>query len=308
MPLTINDRQFSGEGIITGLETSDCPRGALQPGGRLLPYAGRFAWRAVQCGNLDLRSQCRHLRQRHAGPQGQYLDEVVAGINYDVGWDVVLGLGYIYRDLGNIIEDMSADGGNNYLIANPGVRADPARITELENEVNRLRTSGASQLEVSRAQSRLDSYRSLGRLFPKATRTYHALVLSLNKRLANRVSLIANYTFSRTIGSYPGTYDATTDDNSPNFSAAYDLVDAQDNKNGPLPTDRPHSFKFLGTYSQPPARRRQARLRSDVQHVLGTADQRARSTPIYGSGNIFLLPRGSGAHADHHAVRCAHRL
>ncbi len=294
VPLTINDRQFSGEGIITGLETSDCPRGALQPGGRLLPYAGRLPGAPCSVATSIYDLNAGTYGNVMPGLKGQYLDEVVAGINYDVGWDVVLGLGYIYRDLGNIIEDMSADGGNNYLIANPGVRADPARITELENEVNRLRTSGASQLEVSRAQSRLDSYRSLGRLFPKATRTYHALVLSLNKRLANRVSLIANYTFSRTIGNYPGTYDATTDDNSPNFSAAYDLVDAQDNKNGPLPTDRPHNFKFLGTYSQPLPGGGKLDFGLTFSMYSGRPINVLGAHPIYGSGNIFLLPRGSG--------------
>ena len=52
--------------------------------------------------------------------KGQYSDEIVAGIQYDVGLDIVLGASYIHRDLGRVIEDVSTDGGNNYIIANPG--------------------------------------------------------------------------------------------------------------------------------------------------------------------------------------------
>ncbi len=294
VPLTINDRQFSGEGVMTGSETADCPRGALQQGGRLLPFAGQRA--GAPCGLVRANDDLNAGTYGNVMPglKGQHLDEVVAGLNYDVGWDVVLGLGYIYRDLGNIIEDMSADGGNNYLIANPGVRADPQRISELEAEVNRLRTSGAAPLEVNRAQSRLDQYRSLGRLFPKAQRTYHALVLSLNKRLSNRVSLIANYTFSRTLGNYPGTYDATTDENSPNFSGAYDLVDAQDNKNGPLPTDRPHNLKFLGTYAQPLPGGGKLDFGLTFSMYSGRPINVLGTHPIYGNSYVYILPRGAG--------------
>ena len=294
VPLTINDRQFSGEGIITGSQAADCPRAALQYGGRLLPYAGQRPGAPCSIVRPDDDLNAGTYGNVMPGLKGQHLDEIVAGINYDVGWDVVLGLGYIYRDLGNIIEDMSADGGNNYLIANPGVQADPTRITELENEVSRLRATGASPLAVSQAQSRLDAYRSVGRLFPKAQRTYHALVLSLNKRLSNRVSLIANYTFSRTLGNYPGTYDATTDDNSPNFSGAYDLVDAQDNKNGPLPTDRPHNLKFLGTYAQPLPGGGKLDFGLTFSMYSGRPINVLGTHPIYGNSYIFILPRGAG--------------
>jgi len=106
--------------------------------------------------------------------------------------------------------------------------------------------------------------------------------------------LIANYTFSRTLGNYPGTYDATTDDNSPNFSGAYDLVDAQDNKNGPLPTDRPHNLKFLGTYAQPLPGGGKLDFGLTFSMYSGRPINVLGTHPIYGNSYIFILPRGAG--------------
>ena len=34
--------------------------------------------------------------------RGQYINEIVAGFQYDVGLDMVLGIAYTHRDLGNI--------------------------------------------------------------------------------------------------------------------------------------------------------------------------------------------------------------
>lgn len=294
VPMTINDRQFSGEGTLTGAPTTSCPRAALQPGGRLLPYAGTVPGAECLLSQRGDDLNGGAYGQVMPGLKGQFIDEVVAGLDYDVGWDVVLGVGYIYRTLGNIIEDMSADGGNNYLIANPTYQVDPDRVTELESDINRLRTSGAAPADINRAEARLLNYRSLSNLVPPAVRSYHALVLKAQKRLSNRVSVLANYTYSRTLGNYPGTYDAVADENVPNFSANYDLVDLLANKTGPLPTDRPHNLKLLGTYEQPLPGGGSLNMGLTFSAYSGRPINVLGAHAIYGNSAVYILPRGSG--------------
>ncbi|MFO0577984.1 MAG: TonB-dependent receptor [Polyangia bacterium] len=297
IPLTINDRQFSGEGIFTGAPVGDCPTAPVQPGGRPVPYAGAGA-RPGAC-DLDNLANGNQNGGRYGnvlpGTRGQYIDEVTAGLSYDVGFDVVLGVGYIYRTLGNIIEDMSVDGGTNYVIGNPGKPADPALVQSLETEIAQLGndSSPAAQQQLERKQAQLAALRSVGTLFPRARREYHALVLTATKRLSNRFSIIANYTYSRMFGNYPGTYDATVDENLPNFSSQFDLTDLLANRNGPLPNDRPHNLKFLGTYQQP--------IKSGTLNI-GLTFSAYSGRPInvlgahniYGNSQVFILPRGAG--------------
>ena len=296
LPLTINDRQFSGEGVFTGAEVSGCQTKALQPGGRALP---------TPAGTCDLNSLTADGANQNGGRygnvmpnlKGQYLDEVVAGINYDVGYDLVLGVGYIYRSLGNIVEDMSVDGGSNYIIGNPGVAPDPQQIAELQAKVASLQTATptpANLDSLQRVQAQLDAYRAIGRLFPKAKRVYNALVLTANKRLSSRFGIIANYTYSRMIGNYPGTYDGTADENLPNFSSQYDLTDLLANRNGPLPNDRPHNLKLLGTYQQPIRTSGTLTIGLTFSAYSGRPINVLGAHPIYGASQVFLLARGSG--------------
>ena len=228
------------------------------------------------------------------GLKGQYVDEVVAGLNYDVGLNMVLGIGYIYRSLGNIIDDISFDGGNTYLIANPGATPNPQVIADLEAEVARLRQSGASTDAITRAQGKLQTYQALSTLFPKPQRNYHALVLSVNKRLSNRFSILANYTYSRTLGNYPGTFDATVNENFPNFSSNYDLTHLFVNKNGPLPTDRPHNIKLLATYEQPLPGGGRLNFGLTFTAYSGRPINVSGADLIYGTGQVYILPRGAG--------------
>ena len=54
------------------------------------------------------------------GIQAEYIDEIMAGVELAVVKDVVLGVTYQHRRLGRVIEDVSTDGANTYIIANPG--------------------------------------------------------------------------------------------------------------------------------------------------------------------------------------------
>jgi hypothetical protein len=54
------------------------------------------------------------------GLKPQYLDERIAGVEYELMEDLKLGIAYQNRELGRVIEDVSTDGANTYIIANPG--------------------------------------------------------------------------------------------------------------------------------------------------------------------------------------------
>ena len=78
------------------------------------------------------------------------------------------------------------------------------------------------------------------------------------------------------------------------FDWEYDLPELLVNRNGPLPNDRPHNFKFSGAYK--------ISLRRPGNIVLGMVLTAQSGTPIevlgrhptYGPNETFILPRGSG--------------
>lgn len=85
-------------------------------------------------------------------------------------------------------------------------------------------------------------------------RKYHAFEVSVDRRFANDFTFNANYTYSRLRGNFSGL--AQTDENgrnSPNVGRSFDLPHvgytvAGGADNGPLATDRPHVFKFSGSF------------------------------------------------------------
>ncbi|HMU39270.1 MAG TPA: carboxypeptidase regulatory-like domain-containing protein [Pseudomonadota bacterium] len=302
IPLDINDRQLTAEGMYSSefVPGTQCDRVTLQPGGRAVPVP------SAACNFItpDSPGMVNGGRAPLIAPgiKGQYINEFTVGLNYDVGLDIVLGVSYIHRDLGNIVEDMSPDGGTTYLLANPGVPADPTVIAQLQADVDRLKPAGTAtnakvedQLAYQDAVALLGAYKLVGSVFPKARRNYDALVLTMNKRLSNRFSVISSYTYSRAIGNYPGTFSSSNGQLDPNISSQFDLIDLLANRNGPLPTDRPHNFKLTGFYQQP--------LFGDKGKLsVGLTFTATSGRPIevlgrhvyYGRREVYLLPRGSG--------------
>ena len=241
--------------------------------------------------------QCTASPYGGAGPttispklQGQYINEVVAGLQYDVGLDVVLGAAYVHRELGNVIEDISPDAANHYLVANPGADVDSDTVKDLQNQIAKAADPAkkallSNQLALYKAQSS----------FEKPRRDYDAMVLTAQKRFSHNFLMLASYTYSRTIGNYPGTYSSTNAQLNPNSSTQYDLRELMLNRDGPLPTDRPHNFKLLGTYHIP--------MKGDLSGfdvglnfnaISGRPIDVLGRHPLYGRYETFVLPRGAG--------------
>ena len=92
---------------------------------------------------------------------------------------------------------------------------------------------------------------------PPPNWNYFGLNLALEKRFSNNWQGGLSYTWNRTTGCWPGL--SSTDEggrNSPNSNRCYDLwfiqYDLKGNPlHGVLPHDRPHYFKFYGSYSFP---------------------------------------------------------
>jgi hypothetical protein len=152
------------------------------------------------------------------------------GYDYSISSTLVASVRYTNRRLVRTIEDVGTLGpeGEIYYIANPGfgLTADPKTW-----DVGFPTT-------------------------PKAKRNYDAVEFRLDKRFSTRYQYAASYTWSRQYGNYSGL--ASSDENgrtSPNVNRYFDLPWLGYNEKGqfaegPLATDRPHTFKFFGGYTQ----------------------------------------------------------
>jgi outer membrane receptor protein involved in Fe transport len=165
--------------------------------------------------------------------------EYTFGTAYDFGEGFILEGRYTHKNLIRTIDDIGyhaltgATQDEFYYIGNPGegVCAKPA----------------CGQYDIP------------GAVAAKATRVFDAVEVRVQKRLG-KFSLDSSYTWSRLFGNYSGS--ASSDEaqrrdgggrSSPNVSRYYDLpfigftADGKPD-DGPLPTDRPHFFKFGGNY------------------------------------------------------------
>ena len=285
IPIDIADRSFSKEGFAQQqVDRSGCAPGAVDASGRIIDIS--------KCDFGTIQNQ-KILGGVFApvapAIKGQYSQEMVAGIQYDVGLDIVLGASYIHRDLGRVIEDLSPDGGHTYFISNPGDGVDQSAVTDLKARI----AATNDPMQKATLQQQLQLYQQITVGYPKPTRNYDALVLTATKRLSHNFLLLASYTYSRSIGNYPGLYQPSNGQTDPNISTQYDFRELLTNRNGPLPNDRPHNIKLQGSYFIP---------FGGNTVVLGLAFNANSGTPIevlgaspqIGESEVFVLPRGSG--------------
>jgi outer membrane receptor protein involved in Fe transport len=152
----------------------------------------------------------------------QTVNELTAGIEYELFKNLALSARGIYRAQGSVIEDGSFDNGLHYFLFNPG-----------ESQTERL------------------SQEIFGSGFGRARRYYRALEFSATKRFSNNYQFIASYVFSSLIGNYEGLFRNDNGQSDPNITSLFDLVGLLENTYGRLPNDRPHVFKFDGSYQTP---------------------------------------------------------
>ena len=203
--------------------------------------------------------------------ENQYVREIILGAEREVMPDVAVGLRYIYRDYGQVIEDFLCMDDGTYCIGNPG-----------EGIMKRIFT--------------LDYATTFPAPEPK--RIFRGVQLDASKRFSDNWSVLASYLWSKLSGNYDGEFAPFTNAGpDPNISAAYDYYDFFTNgqnrdvitNRGPLSNDRRHQFKVSGVYV------------TDFRLSVGLSAYYRTGTPVtrygfsdaYGRYEFFLTKRGA---------------
>ena len=298
IPMDINVRAFGGE--ITNFTQYNFNR-RLPTNGAYDPNCDVDFGKAEELSSIIY--QCQDTFQQallgggtefvSPGLKGQYTQELVFGAEYEVLADLTMGMNYIHRTLPVVIEDISTDGGNSYLITNPGENLD-GESAKLQAEADRLMASGdpeqmaLGELYASRAEQML-----YVKNFDKPTRDYDALQITAKQRPTKRSLVQASYTYSRSQGNYPGLFSTETGQLDPNLTSLYDLPDLMANRFGPLGLDRPHNLKIDGFYQFDFKTAGALTTGVSFRALSGIAHNALASHPTYGTGESYVLPRGA---------------
>jgi len=220
------------------------------------------------------------------GMEGQYTQELIFGAEYEVMPDFTVGANYIHRTLPTIIEDMSTDGGANYLIGNPSHNYD-SEADKLDAQAAMTTNSSLAALYRSRA-SQLRAVK----FFDPPSRNYDAVALTAKTRATRYGLLTATYTYSRAKGNYPGLFSTETNQLDPNITSQYDLPDLMPNRYGPSGLDRPHNLKVDGFYQFDLRKAGLVIVGASFRAQSGIPHNTLAAHPIYGPNESYLLPRG----------------
>jgi outer membrane receptor protein involved in Fe transport len=221
------------------------------------------------------------------GIKAQYLDEAILGVEYALEDDLRLGLSLHDRRLGRVLEDVSPDNTETYILSNPGEFPE-----EEETKLRAAIESATDPAERERLEHLLDVYTGI-RNFDRPTRTYQAVQLTALKRFSRAFFLQASYTYARTRGNFPGLYSPDSGAVLPNITAQYDLVELLANRDGPLPNDRPHDLKVDSYYVLDLARAGTITTGARLHLGSGTPIDALASNSMYGFDESFVLPRGA---------------
>jgi hypothetical protein len=180
--------------------------------------------------------------------RGQYYDEVTAGYDRRLGSSYRVGLRGTFRALRWVVEDGAPDPSSPFIVGNPG--------------------------------------RGAMAYLPRASRDYAALELTLERSRAP-LTFLVSYALSRNRGNYTGLFTTDALALGANSGPQFDFPDQLVNAMGPLPNDRTHVVKFVGSY------------RLSMGLTVGTSALLASGAPLseYGTGPggytwTFVRPRG----------------
>ncbi len=203
------------------------------------------------------------------GLKPQSVGEYSAGLEYELARDLVVGVRGVYRHMRNVIEDGSFDDGDTYFLFNPG-RNEPG-------------TTERAACEGDPANNRPP------RCFGRAQRFYRALEFTATKRFTNNWQIITSYVYSSLTGNYEGLFRNDNGQSDPNITSLFDLQSLLNNTYGRLPNDRPHQFKFNGSYRTP----WKLLVSGNFYAQSGTPFNMLIPHPIYGNNEGFNVQRGT---------------
>jgi outer membrane receptor protein involved in Fe transport len=258
-PLEIMSRGGTGEARIQGRRTAaNCD-----------PLSGDYP---ASCN--DAENLVRNPNNASAGPNDKWYtsaigrtaidpntkpqssDEFSAGGELEIIPNGRLSLTYIHREMNRIIEDMSRDEGQTLFIGNPGY--------------------------------------GIASDFPRAERTYNAGIVSFTKQFSDLWLAQASYTLSHLQGNWEGLFRAQTGQLDPGANSDYDLRSLLINRKGDLAGDRRHEIKLFVSRDFPIGKSHNLNIGAGYQARSGGPTNHLGRHVLYGRGEVFLLPRGSG--------------
>nr|WP_255216769.1 TonB-dependent receptor [Pseudenhygromyxa sp. WMMC2535] len=309
LPLQLNSRVFGGlVGVNRSFQQSDCLGQSTTVDGVAHPRIDDNGQPTEWC--VDTNSSTTGLVEGAIVPRlkGQYNQQFQVGYEQEVIEDLVVGFRWLHTDLGRAVEDVSTNGGQNFIIANPGeavresdIQAQRDTCSSLQAEYDSFDPDDDDRNPVARELNRcnflVDAYEQINDQFDKPTRNYDAWTLQLQKRFAKNWLLLASYTYSRLVGNYDGFVDPINGSINIGASTQYDIPELVRNSYGPLSSNIPHRVKVDGFYSFDLKQAGRLTLGTSFRFQSGFPVNVRSDTPNFnyaGSYLVYMLPRGSG--------------
>jgi hypothetical protein len=224
--------------------------------------------------------------------KASYVNEAVAGFEFEPLSQMNVGVRYIHRDIPRVLEDVQPF---------PIVAGD-------------LGIAGATTADYTLTNPGPDTATAgdLGASFEKPIHRYNAIEVTADKRFAGRWALQTSYRYSRLRGTFEGFFRDDNGQSDPGLTSLFDFPTNDPSYNaigvpqfgyrgdvrflgrlgeGPLPLDRPHQVKAYGNYEFPFA----LNIGGGFSFSSGKPLTALAAHPVYGnSGEIPEGPRGSG--------------
>jgi len=223
-----------------------------------------------------------------------YIQEAVAGFEFEALPQLTLGIQYLYRDMPRVLEDLGTAAAVLYFT---GDSADAERYIGNPRE-----GSPDTVLDVG--------------AFEDPVHTYQSLEFTAHKRFSGRWSFVGSYRYSKLEGTYEGffrndnlqpnpaissMFDYPTNDPSyteigvPVYGFRGDIRYLGELGAGPLPNDRPHQLKLWGSYNVTSSLNLGAGLLASSGRPLTPF---AADPVLARAGDIPEAPRGSGIETE----------
>jgi hypothetical protein len=222
-----------------------------------------------------------------------YVNEYLIGMEREVMRNMSLGIRYIHRDIGRVLEDVANVPMVAYDLGVPGV-----------SSVEYILTNPTTKTPIFPAAA------FLGASFDNPIHVYNAVELTFNRRLSHQWSLMTSYRWSRLRGNFEGFYRDDNGQSDPGITSLYDFPTNDPSytaigtpqfgyggdirylgQSGPLPLDRPHQVKMYSTY----VLNNGLQFGFTVNLSSGKPLTPLAANPNYtNGGEIPTAPRGSG--------------
>jgi outer membrane receptor protein involved in Fe transport len=224
--------------------------------------------------------------------KSSYVNEVVAGFEYDIFQGMNVGVRYIHRDIPRVLEDVQPF---PIVAGDLGIAGATTVDYTLTNPGPGTPTAG-----------------DLGASFEKAVHRYNAIEVTADKRFANRWALLASYRYSRLRGTFEGFFRDDNGQSDPGITSLFDFPTNDPSYTaigvpqfgyrgdvrflgalgeGPLPLDHAHDVKVYGNYQFPVG----LNVGGGFSFSTGKPLTALAAHPVYGNaGEIPEGPRGSG--------------